>query len=328
MNETIEPPKPNGNAREGAAPSYSALDQAGDEQLRLEFTEARDADGLSNTSLARVLGVGKGSLSEWLNAKYRGDTPALEQKIRDWLEARARKGMPRSPDFFDTATARRIITTLEYTRDTGDMAIVSGDAGVGKSTAARYYQRTVPHVTVVTITPVASSAQAVMHRLAEALDLPIGGNLVRLQGFLCHELRRHRSLVIIDEAQHLRTRALEQLRSLHDATKCGLVLMGNTLLPGRIQGGTRSAEFAQIFSRIGLRCRLGRSQAADIEAQIEAWQITDPSAKRSLMAIGKHHGGMRAVDKTMRIASLLAEKSEGGVVSSTHITRAWENIGA
>ena len=40
-------------------------------------------------------------------------------------------------------------------------------------------------------------------------------------------LRGREGLLIIDEAQHLLLPALESLRSIHDATACGLVLMGN-----------------------------------------------------------------------------------------------------
>ena len=67
---------------------------------------------------------------------------------------------------------------------------------------------------------------------------------------IVQRLQGTKGLLILDEAQHLMLPALESLRSIHDATACGLVLMGNEAVYSRLSG-RHSAEFAQLYSRVG-----------------------------------------------------------------------------
>ena len=72
---------------------------------------------------------------------------------------------------------------------------------------------------------------------------------------IVQRLQGTKGLLIIDEAQHLSLLALESLRSIHDATACGLVLMGNESVYANLSG-RRSAEFAHLFSRVGMVLKL------------------------------------------------------------------------
>ena len=72
---------------------------------------------------------------------------------------------------------------------------------------------------------------------------------------IVQRLQGTKGLLILDEAQHLMLPALESLRSIHDATACGLVLMGNEAVYSRLSG-RRSAEFAHLFSRVGMVLKL------------------------------------------------------------------------
>lgn len=56
---------------------------------------------------------------------------------------------------------------------------------------------------------------------------PSGGS-ARLEEELTGRLRDILGLLVVDEAQHLTTKALEGLRSLHDATGTGLALSAAT----------------------------------------------------------------------------------------------------
>src|ERR1035437_1267786 len=48
-------------------------------------------------------------------------------------------------------------------------------------------------------------------------------------------------LLVIDEAQHLSVAALDQIRSIHDATDLGIALVGNQQVYARLTGGNRAA---------------------------------------------------------------------------------------
>jgi hypothetical protein len=60
-------------------------------------------------------------------------------------------------------------------------------------------------------------------------------------------------LMVLDEAQHADMDAIEELRAIHDENGCGLVLMGNGEVLTRIQGNSRQASHAQLYSRAGVR---------------------------------------------------------------------------
>ena len=123
---------------------------------------------------------------------------------------------------------------------------------------------------------------------------------------IVQRLQGTKGLLIIDEAQHLSLLALESLRSIHDATACGLVLMGNESVYANLSG-RRSAEFAQLFSRVGMVLKLRRTSAADVEALAGQWGAFSKEVLRFLKKIGGGHGTLREGDKTLRLASMAAK---------------------
>jgi DNA transposition AAA+ family ATPase len=84
----------------------------------------------------------------------------------------------------------------------------------------------------------------------------------RRKGPLARALRRRldgtQGLVIIDEADHLGAETLEELRLLQEATRVGLVLMGNHRVYSNMTGGNRTVEFARLFSVLPSASRLTR----------------------------------------------------------------------
>ena len=61
--------------------------------------------------------------------------------------------------------------------------------------------------------------------------------------------------LIIDEAQHLTIQSLEIVRSLNDSTGTAIIMIGNEVVYNKMLG-KQKAEFAQLFSRIGMRSSL------------------------------------------------------------------------
>ncbi|MFM9673702.1 AAA family ATPase, partial [Streptomyces galilaeus] len=63
----------------------------------------------------------------------------------------------------------------------------------------------------------------------------------------------HLPLLIIDEAQHLSEKAIEEIRSWNDKVGLGIALFGNVKVLRRIEGGGRDDAFAQLYSRLSMR---------------------------------------------------------------------------
>ncbi len=276
-------------------------------------------------------GCGATALSRWLNGKYTGDNAALEAKVCQWLEDQACQTafLPsKGADWIETPTARQIGMAIAYAHLSRDIAVVCGGAGVGKTITAQHYAQTRPNCWVCTMVPSFANAPACLKALLFALAPSQradgrGGDVV--YRMLLTYLSKKDALLIIDEAQHLTRPALECLRALHDATACALVFMGNESVYTRMSG-PRSAEYAQLFSRVGKVLNPKKARRADVEAIAQAWGVSEQKALGFLIKIGHGHGALREVTKTLRLASLAANGARQAL-SLSHLKTAYSERG-
>jgi Enterobacteriaceae phage ATP-dependent target DNA activator len=260
----------------------------------------------SRSRIAREAGFSNAALSRWLQGRYEGNNEVVEQKLETWLisrQQRAQTALPDAPEWVDTPTAAKILTTLSFMQAVGDLAVIYGAAGVGKTAALRRYAQTNSNIWIAVVSPAVSGVKACLEEVADAVGMrELPGWTSRLRRELLRRLR--------DEAQHLQVGALEELRALHDASGIGLVLAGNESVYARLRGGTRTAEFAQLFSRIGRRLYLAGSVADDVKAVMDAWHVHGKEERALLWSIAKTPGALRAVTKTLRLATALAVAEE------------------
>jgi len=275
--------------------------------------------------------VASSRLNQWLSGKYRGDNEAVAADMRRWLNARSERTtaaghLPEAPAWIATETAQRILSALAYAQMAGDISVVYGGAGVGKTCTARQYARENPNVWIATMTPSAAGVVTSLERIAHAMglrDMPQGG--ARIEAAIIDRLRGTAGLLVVDEAQHLSKLALESVRSLHDATGVGLTLLGNDQVYAQLTGGARQAHFAQLFSRVGNRMRLGGPTDADVTILAEAWCI-EAGAKPICRKIAGQPGALRGLTKALRMAAMAAA-GEGNTLAKEHIKFAWESLG-
>src|SRR5699024_622529 len=278
-------------------------------QLKNELAEAAAAEmeqyALSQAVVARESGVNSSAFNRWLRGQYPGDNATIDDKIKRWLDARLERRrteatLPAAPAWVDTPSARQVLSALSYAQMAGDITVIYGGAGVGKTLAARRYKRQAPNVWIATMTPATSVLGSALERIALTVGLRPSGRAARIEGDIIDKLTGTQGLLIIDEGQHLCPRALEAVRSLQDATGIGVAILGNEIVYAQLTGGTRSMGFAQLFSRIGKRVRLTRPKAADVDALLDAWGINARDAQRLLHQIAKKPGALRGVTKTLR----------------------------
>jgi DNA transposition AAA+ family ATPase len=296
------------------------------DQVRTEM----QVRGMTQAQVARESGISATSLTQLLGGSYAADPRRMTGKLAQWLaglrERSAQPRLPEAPDWAATPTGDRIIAALGYAQMAGDIAVVYGGAGTGKTSAAREYQRRYSSVWLATMSPATAGVTTALEEVCLAVgitELPGGG--ARMQRALIARIADTRGLLIVDEAQHLSVAALDALRALHDATGVGIALLGNELLYGRMTGGARVEWLDRLHSRIGRRLRVSRAAREDVTVLAQAHGVTDAAAVKVLYAIGAQAGALRGVSKAVRLARMMAVAREEEV-GKEHLVAAWRDL--
>jgi hypothetical protein len=308
-------------------PQGGAVDH---EALREHLREVMASDGLTQKAVFREAEVGESAGNQWLKGTYTGDNETVAHKLQRWLDAHRRRQeagarMPDAPGWIETPTAGRVYDAISYAHMAGDVVVVYGGAGLGKTETIEHYRRSEPGVWVVTMSPASGSVTAALSEVCHALDIEESGRKQKMQRAILRRMQGRHGVLIIDEAQNLQTSALDQMRALHDQAGVGLVLVGNeTVYSGMT--GNRAAYLDRLFSRVGKRVKLSKAGKPDVHALAGAWGITDGEAIDILQEIGKKPGALRVVTKTLRLASLFAQGA-GEALTAHYIRAAWQELG-
>ena len=283
--------------------------------------------------VARLSGVGYSTLAAWMGGKYLGDNVRVAEQLRTWLRSRetaaAVSGYATAltmPDFVATPTASSVLSVLQHAQYVPDLVVIAGGAGIGKTTSVREYARTNPNVWVITGEPSLASTHGTLELLCDALGIA-EHSATRRSRAIAKRVSGSGGLIVVDEAQHLASAALDQLRTLHDKAGVGLALVGNEEVYARLDGGGRRAQFAQLFSRVGMRLTRARPTKGDIDALLEAAGVEGDADRKLLRAIAVKPGALRGMTKVLRVAHMLAA-AEGVQVERAHLMRAWERLSA
>ena len=299
------------------------------EQIRARVREIMEAEGLSQADVARLTGVAYGTFTGWLAGTYAGRNDKIAGDIQIWLAAReeqrqASSKITAAPDFLKTPTAAEILDMLTYAQVMPDIVVVAGGAGIGKTLTVEHYKGTAPNVWIVTMEPCTRTVYPMLGAIAEEMD--VGERVMtKLSRAIGRKVKGTGGLLIVDEAQHLDSKALDQLRSLHDRYRIGIALVGNELVYSRLEGEGRTPGFAQLFSRIGMRHTQAAPKTADMCVLIKAWGVEDAEEIKLLKAIARKPGALRGMTKVLQVASTLASGA-GEARTIKHLKMAWERL--
>lgn len=305
-------------------------------KLRTKIAEIAQRENFSKSEVARRADVAVGTLSSWFSGTYNGRYDKINERLQNWLHAfeeaaDVSKGLPAGPEFIQTRTSRELIETFSYAQMLPEMAVVTLAAGMGKTRTAREFCASRPHAHLVTMSPVTKTVFGMMAEIADSLGVLTSTGMpataIHVHRVVAHRLgRTPNTLLIIDEAQNLIDEAVDQARSLLDQYKCGLVLMGNEEIYTRFDRKSNGPSYAQIKRRIGKKMHRRTPYAEDIQSFIDAWGVEDAGARKLLTGIGKKPGALGQIDKTMRLASIIA-RGDGDEIAEKHVRAAWENRG-
>lgn len=296
------------------------------DEVRARLLALRRDTGMSWRRLAEQSGVPDGTLSQFGAGTYGGDNVRVAAEVRRFLDGRAalallQTGDLQAPDFLETPTARRMITLFQWAQ-TGEIVAIAAGPGTGKTTAALEYQAMAPNVWVATMSPSVSGVQPMQLAVLLAMGTTDAkGSPLQLSARVLAKVRGSGGLIIIDEAQELSEKALDEIRSWHDKTGIGIALVGDERVIGRL-GGIRRAELARLHSRVSMRHVQAHPEQADAQLLVEGWGIREPGQQKFLTGLARKPGGLRGIAKTIKLASMMAA-GEGRPVTLADLQEAW-----
>jgi len=202
---------------------------------------------------------------------------------------------------------RRAMAYLVYGVHQGEgFIVITGEVGAGKTMLATTLARKMPAKSFVLAQVVSTSLEAddLIRMIAASFGLPYGNSkaelLTRIEQYLlaCHKQGK-RVLLMVDEAQNVPARALEELRMLSNFVYAGKPLLQTFLLgQPEFRRTLMSPEFEQLRQRVTASCHLGPMDGTETEAyilhrlQTVGWR-NDPSFSSDAFAlIYQHTGGI------------------------------------
>lgn len=277
--------------------------------------------GLSRSQMAKQSGIPMGTLGPWLNSNYAGPDENIARRVLAYKQKveTSRKisdALPVNPGYFDTPTSIRFEKLLSLAH-TGRIAVIGTGPGTGKTMAIREYAQKAPDVFVATIKPSNGSLGQMITEVMIAIGiLPRRLRAADASREVVKKLSGTNALLVIDEANHLKYEAIDELRAWHDELGIGLCLAGNDELIREIRQGRHKDAFARLNSRIArVYDQQQQPTPDDVTAFCDAWGIHDPAIRNYLRKIGTHRdaGGLRECRQLIEMASYIAAEEERGL---------------
>ena len=201
--------------------------------VRDECQAALDEDGLSRNAASREIGVSVATLSTWLNGKYKGDNDKIEAKAQRWLQTRREADqltlkMAGLDKHRDLGVTDEVAAVLAHAHAVGDIVLIHGASGRGKSWAAARYCETHSNAYQVNATQAVKSVAGLLKRVADAVGA-YGDHrsAMATEDAVIAKLLDRRAMLVVDEAHHLSAMLLDELRLIRDLSGCGLALIGD-----------------------------------------------------------------------------------------------------
>lgn len=243
------------------------------------------------------------------------------------------------PEWVDTPTSTHIRMALMYAQTTPTIAMIHGGAGLGKTHTARRYLAekakressafisAAPTVYMVTAHSGMSTVAAALYAINEAMGR--SGDAYRNDAMVRQILQALNpgDLLIVDEAQHLDIKALDQIRHFHDVGGIGVAYLGNDDIHTRINGRGRQAAFTgPLASRVGMRLPIPHPTEADVSAILKAWRVEGKKEADYAMRIGLSSIGLRGLTQVLRQSAFIA-KSMDRILDARVMRTAVTNLG-
>lgn len=244
--------------------------------FRQQLQDHIEEEGLTQAAIGKAIGYSGSVISQYLDGTYGtkevgGDLKAVETAVEQYLAlALERKAEPKVKiPYVQIAAAKKVYDFSRSAHRDGEICVITGDPGLGKTKALEHYQSKYSKKVAYLLAYKGLNVRTLVSKLHMAFFGGAGnGNKSDMIEELCTKLKDANRCIIIDQAEYLNLTALETLRHIHDASECGMVLAGTHKLHENLRG--RNKSLAQLWSRVRRAVRLDRLTAEDVEKIIHA----------------------------------------------------------
>lgn len=226
-----------------------------DIKLHQKLTEFFVPEENEQSEFAKSIGYSPTTINMYIKGNYTGDIKKLEEKIRKQLTLlQLVKNNKRTQlAYIETTVASEILNIANMCQLNGEMGVCFGSSGLGKTTALKHLKDIRSNVIYVDPDENASP-RAVLKKIAEELKVQYYDYILpdEFSEQILQKLKGKHYLIVVDEAENLRTDVFRVLRKLFDRceTTCGLFFVGTERLFGNFQ--RMKGEFNYITNRVAL----------------------------------------------------------------------------
>ena len=212
---------------------------------------------------------------------------------------------------------------LGHAQATGDVVLIHGRSGCGKSWGVAHYCSGHSGTYRVSATGAVVTLAGLLNRVAAAVgagaDHP---SALAAETAIVARLEGRGALLCVDEAHHLSPRLLDELRCIRDMASCGLALIGGDDLWNTL---SKSGRCDQIVGRIGIRLPLVPASEADVLELGRNILGREPAKGEieRLRAAALGAGGLHALRRLLARAWVIA-RAGGRPISAKDIAAATE----
>jgi type II secretory pathway predicted ATPase ExeA len=236
-------------------------------------------------------------------------------------------------------SAATMAEAVDTCRLSGQIGLVTGPSGIGKTTAARAVVNALEEAGetahYVMMTRAADRLQPGLHRIGRAIGAAVDANMgeAGMYDAVAHAVAGwpRGAVLVLDEAQFMTEALLDGLRNISDemrgrGLRRGIVMVGTPDLAARINGkiGGRAKHHEPLRGRLYL-AELGPLSADDFAGLARALGLAGAGAAEAIAKAGAGRGGLHNVARVMEAAREVAGPGKAPAVA--HIRVAMQGLG-
>lgn len=263
---------------------------------------------LTKARIAGSVDISPSQLTQFMNGKYK-ISEEVKAKLELYVANYAKKGTrkPLEAPFVVMKQAKSIFFVADECREEREMGIVYGHPGTGKTRALAEYASLHPESVLIEVKPEVT-VRNFLWGLADAVGADRARSKVDTTEAIIKRIKKRDTIILVDEAEHLQTEALEHIRRIWDFTGTPVVLAGTEVLLKNLMGPR--GDMAQLYSRIGLKWVTQPIEGDEGGLLCKAWGL-DPAL--GPVVVGMTGGNLRKSEKLIKRAIRLASLSSADI---------------